>query len=124
MEKLNEIIEKIEKLSVMELAELIKALEEKFGVSASQIAASSPVSGSKPESAAEEKTAFGVMLTDAGPNKIQVIKVVREATGLGLKESKDLVEAAPKVVKENLKKDEAEELVKKLTEAGAKAELK
>lgn len=123
-EKYKDIIEKIEKLTAVELAELVKALEEKFGVSASAMAVpavAAPAAGG--EVSQEEKTTFTVVLTDAGPNKIQVIKVVREATGLGLKESKDLVDAAPKPVKENLKKEEAEELVKKLTEAGAKAEL-
>jgi large subunit ribosomal protein L7/L12 len=124
-DKYKDIIEKVEKLTVVELAELVKALEEKFGVSAAVMAAAPAAGAAAGEApAAEEKTAFTVMLTEAGPNKIQVIKVVREATGLGLKESKDLVDAAPKAVKENLKKEEAEELVKKLVEAGAKAELK
>jgi large subunit ribosomal protein L7/L12 len=123
MEKYQDIIEKVEKLTVLELSELTKALEEKFGVSAAVMAAPAASSG-EPAAAAEVKTSFSVILTDAGANKIQVIKVVREATGLGLKESKDLVDAAPKSVKENIKKEEAEELVKKLAEAGAKAELK
>lgn len=125
MEKYQDIIEKVEKLTVLELAELVKALEEKFGVSAAAMMAPSATAGQHGAAAAvEEKTSFTVMLTDAGPNKIQAIKAVREATGLGLKESKDLVDAAPKAVKENIKKDEAEELMKKLAEAGAKAELK
>jgi large subunit ribosomal protein L7/L12 len=124
MEKYQDIIEKIEKLSVLELSELTKALEEKFGVSAAAAAAPAASVSAENTQAKEEKTSFTVMLTDAGANKIQVIKVVREATGLGLKESKDLVDAAPKPVKENIKKEEAEELVKKLGEAGAKAELK
>jgi large subunit ribosomal protein L7/L12 len=124
-DKYSDIIEKIEKLTVLELAELVKALEEKFGVSAALMAAPSQVvAAGEAGEAKEEKTAFTVMLLEPGPNKIQVIKVVREATGLGLKESKDLVESTPKAVKENVKKEEAEELVKKLVEAGAKAELK
>lgn len=123
-DKYKDIIEKIEKLTVAELAELVKTLEEKFGVSAAAVAAPAAGAAAGEAAAGEEKTTFTVMLTDAGPNKIQVIKVVREATGLGLKESKDLVDAAPKPVKENIKKEEADELVKKLAEAGAKAELK
>ena len=124
VEKYQDIIEKVEKLTALELSELVKALEEKFGVSAALMAAAPAASlGADGSAAKAEKTAFTVMLTDAGPNKIQVIKVVREVTGLGLKESKDLVDAAPKAVKENIKKEEAEELVKKLTEAGAKSEL-
>ncbi|MDD4761927.1 MAG: 50S ribosomal protein L7/L12 [Candidatus Pacebacteria bacterium] len=120
-DKFNEIIEKIEKLSVLELAELVKALEEKFGVSASAMAAAGPSSGGE---AVEEKDSFNVELKSAGEQKINVIKVVREVTGLGLKEAKDLVDGAPKVVKEALKKEEAEALVKKLQEAGATAEMK
>jgi large subunit ribosomal protein L7/L12 len=124
MEKYQDIIEKVEKLTVLELSELTKALEEKFGVSAAAAAAPAASASAEDSLTKEEKTAFTVMLTDAGANKIQVIKAVREATGLGLKESKDLVDAAPKSVKENIKKEEAEGLVKKLAEAGAKAELK
>lgn len=124
MEKYQEIIEKVEKLSVLELAELVKALEEKFGVSA-QVVAAAPVGGAAPAGAVEEeKTAFSVVLTVAGEQKIQAIKVVRELTGLGLKEAKDLVEAAPKAVKENVPKSEAEEIKKKLEEVGASAEIK
>jgi large subunit ribosomal protein L7/L12 len=126
MDKYQEIIEKIEKLSVVELAELVKALEEKFGVSAAQMAVASPIAATSEAGAStqEEKSEFNVVLADAGANKIAVIKVVRDITGLGLKESKDLVEAAPKVLKENVKKEEAEEIKKKLEEAGARVELK
>jgi large subunit ribosomal protein L7/L12 len=124
MEKYQDIIEKIEKLSVLELSELVKTLEEKFGVSAAAAAAPAAFVSAEDAQAKEEKTSFTVILTNAGVNKIQVIKAVRETTGLGLKESKDLVDAAPKPVKENIKKEEAEELIKKLAEAGAKAELK
>lgn len=125
-DKYKGIIEKVEKLTVVELAELVKALEEKFGVSAAAMAVAAPGAGAAEEGEAsrKEQTAFTVILTDAGQNKIQVIKVVRDVTGLGLKESKDLVDAAPKAVKENIKKEEADELAKKLAEAGAKAELK
>ncbi len=124
MEKYQEIIEKVEKLSVLELAELVKALEEKFGVSAQAVAVA-PAGGAAPAAAAEEeKTAFSVVLTSPGGQKIQAIKVVRELTGLGLKEAKDLVEAAPKAVKENIPKAEAEEIKKKLEEVGATAEIK
>ena len=118
--KFSDIIEKIEKLTVVELAELVKALEEKFGVSAAMAAApaAGDASGSK-----EEKTSFNVLLKSSGDLKINVIKIVKEAAGVGLKEAKDLVEGAPKVVKEGLKKEEAEELKKKLEEAGATVEL-
>ena len=119
-EKFNDIIETIEKLSVVELAELVKVLEEKFGVSASAMAAAAPGAGG---GAAEEKTSWNVLLKAAGDQKINVIKAVREATGLGLKEAKDIVDAAPKVVKEGLKKEEAEELKKKFEAAGATMEL-
>jgi large subunit ribosomal protein L7/L12 len=121
MEKFQDIIEKIEKLSVAELAELVKALEERFGVSAAAMAVAG--GGGSSSSEAEEKTSWNVVLKSSGEQKINVIKVVREATGLGLKEAKDLVEGAPKVVKEGLKKEEAEELKKKLEEAGATVEL-
>ncbi|MFN7088410.1 MAG: 50S ribosomal protein L7/L12 [Candidatus Paceibacteria bacterium] len=125
MEKYKDIIEKIEKLTVVELAELVKALEEKFGVSAQMIAAPSaqPQEGGAPV-AAEEKTSYSVVLTQAGDQKIQVIKVLRELLGLGLKEAKDLVDAAPKPVKENIPKAEAEEIKKKLEGVGATVELK
>ena len=119
MEKFNDIIEKVEKLSVVELAELVKALEEKFGVSAAMPAAAS----AEASAAKEEKTSFNVILKSAGDQKINVIKAVKEATGLGLKESKDIVDAAPKAVKEGLKKEEAEELKKKLEAVGAVVEL-
>ena len=119
------LVESIEKLSVLELSELVKVLEEKFGVSAAapMMMGAMPAAGGAGE-AAEEKDSFTVELTEAGPNKINVIKVVREATGVGLKEAKDLVDGAPKAVKENIAKAEAEELKKKLEEAGGKVTLK
>jgi large subunit ribosomal protein L7/L12 len=120
MEKFEDIISKIEALSVAELAELIKALEEKFGVSAAAMAVAG-AAGAGAE--VEEKDSWNIMLKAAGEQKINVIKVVREITGLGLKEAKDLVDGAPKVVKEGLKKEEAEEVKKKLDEAGATVEL-
>ena len=116
-----EMIEEIKKMTVVELADLVKAIEEEFGVSA--VAAAAPVAGGAAVAAAEEKTSFNVVLKDAGANKIQVIKVVRDATGLGLKEAKDLVDGAPKTVKENVAKEEAEELKAKFTEVGAVIEL-
>jgi large subunit ribosomal protein L7/L12 len=122
-EKFKSLVSEIEKLSVLELSELVKILEEKFGVSAAapmMMAAGPAVAAT----AAEEKTEFTVELTEAGANKINVIKVVREVTGKGLKEAKDLVDAAPKPIKENIGKAEAEELKKKLEEAGAKVSLK
>ena len=119
-EKFNDIIEKIEKLSVSELAELIKALEERFGVSASAMA--TPAQGGS-ASGEEEKTSWNVFLKASGDQKINVIKAVRDITGLGLKEAKDIVDAAPKMVKEGLKKEEAEELKKKLEAVGATVEL-
>jgi large subunit ribosomal protein L7/L12 len=119
MSKFEDIIEKIEKLTAIELAELVKALEEKFGISAA-----APVAAAGAAAApAEEKTSFNVLLKTAGEQKINVIKVVREATGLGLKESKDIVDGAPKMVKEGLKKEDAEELKKKLEAAGGTAEI-
>jgi large subunit ribosomal protein L7/L12 len=122
-EKFKTLVDQVEKLSVMELAELVKVLEGKFGVSAAapMMMAAGPAAGA---AAAEEQTEFTVELTEAGPNKINVIKVVREVTGLGLKEAKDIVDAAPKAVKENIAKAEAEELKKKLEEAGAKVTMK
>ena len=117
MEK-EKFIEEVEKMTVVEIAELVKAMEEKFGISAAL-----PAAAGAPAEVAEEKTAFAVVLTAAGDQKINVIKAVREITGLGLKESKDLVEAAPKNVKEGLKKEEADEAKKKLEDAGATAEL-
>lgn len=125
-EKFKGLVEQIEKLSVLELSELVKVLEGKFGVSAAapMMMAAGPANGAAAGGAAEEKTDFAVELTDAGANKINVIKVVREVTGLGLKEAKDMVDGAPKVVKENSPKAEAEEIKKKLEEAGAKVTLK
>lgn len=124
MTKFDTIVSEIEKLSVLELSELVKTLEEKFGVSAAapMMMAAGPAAAST--AVAEEKTEFTVELSGAGANKINVIKVVREATGKGLKEAKDLVDAAPKAIKENVSKAEAEELKKKLEEAGAKVTLK
>ena len=122
--KFKDIVESIEKMSVLDLSELVGLLEDKFGVSASApvaVAASAPVAGA---AAVEEKTEFAVELKSAGEQKIQVIKAVRELTGLGLKEAKDLVDGAPKVIKEKVKKEEAEEMKKKLSEAGAVVELK
>ena len=115
-----EMIEEIKKMTVVELADLVKAIEEEFGVSA--VAAAAPAAGAV-AAAAEEKTSFNVVLKEAGANKIQVIKVVRDATGLGLKEAKELVDGAPKTVKEGVNKDEAEELKAKFTEVGAVIEL-
>jgi large subunit ribosomal protein L7/L12 len=120
-----EILDAISSMSVLDLSELIKEMEEKFGVSAAATAVAMPAAGgAAPAAAAEEKTEFDVHLTEAGANKVNVIKAVREITGLGLKEAKDLVDGAPKVVKEALAKAAAEDALKKLTEAGAKAELK
>ncbi len=120
-EKFEKIISEIEKLSVLELADLVKALEEKFGVSAAAMAVAGPGNGGS--AAAEEKTAWNVLLRAAGDQKINVIKAIREATGLGLKEAKDIADGAPKVVKEGLKKEDAEELKKKLEAVGATVEL-
>ena len=117
---IEELIEKIDALTVAELAELVKAIEEKYGVSA--VAAAAPAAGAT-AAAAEEKSSFDVVLKDAGANKIQVIKVVRDVTGLGLKEAKELVDGAPKTVKEGVSKDEAEEMKAKFSEAGAVIEL-
>ena len=115
-----EMIEEIKKMTVVELADLVKAIEEEFGVSAAAVAA--PAAGAA-GAAAEEKSSFNVVLKDAGANKIQVIKVVRDATGLGLKEAKDLVDGAPKAVKGGANKDEAEELKAKFEAVGAVVEL-
>jgi large subunit ribosomal protein L7/L12 len=115
----------MDSMSVMELNDLVKAIEEKFGVSAAAMAAPAAAGGGGgAAAAAEEKTEFNVVLTDAGANKVSVIKAVREITGLGLKEAKDLVDGAPKAVKEGMPKADAEAAQKKLVEAGAKAELK
>ncbi|HCJ67479.1 MAG TPA: 50S ribosomal protein L7/L12 [Elusimicrobia bacterium] len=123
------IIEAISKLSVLELAELVKALEEKFGISVAGMgvfpqAGVTTIPAESPAAKAEEKTEFSVILTNSGEKKIQVIKIVRELTGLGLKESKDLVENAPKPVKESVSKEQAEEIKKKLVEVGATVEIK
>ena len=123
MEKIENLIAEIEKLTVLELADLVKAIEEKFGVSAAAAAVVAAPGAAAGAPAAAEKTEFNVVLKDAGANKIAVIKVVREATGLGLKEAKDLVDGAPKTVKENASKEDAENLQKALTEAGATVEL-
>jgi len=121
----DEIIQTIEKMSVLELSELVKALEEKFGVSAASLAPVGVAAGAQPEAAkAEEKTEFSVILTKIGDKKIQVIKVVRELTGLGLKEAKDLVDNTPKAVKEGIDKNAAEEIKNKIKEVGAEAEIK
>ena len=116
-----EIIEAVKAMTVVELADLVKAIEEEFGVSA--VAAAAPAAGAAGAAAAEEKTSFNVVLASAGDQKIKVIKVVRDATGLGLKEAKELVDGAPKTVKENVSKDEAEDLKAKFTEVGAVIEL-
>ena len=123
MEKIENIIAEIEKLSVLELADLVKAIEEKFGVSAAAAAVVAAAPGAAGAGAAEEKSEFNVVLKSAGANKIAVIKVVREATGLGLKEAKDLVDGAPKTLKENVAKEEADKLAASLKEAGAEVEL-
>ena len=123
MEKFNDIITKVEGMTVTELAELVKALETKFGVSAAAMAAPS-AGGAAGGEAAEEKTSFDVVIKDGGGQKIQVIKVLREALGLGLKEAKEMTEGTPKVAKTGLKKDEAEDLKKKLETAGAAVEIK
>jgi large subunit ribosomal protein L7/L12 len=125
MSKVNDVLEIVKGMSVLELNELVKAFEEEFGVSAAApvaVAAAAPAAGGAAPAA--EKTEFDVVLANAGAQKIQVIKVVREATGLGLKEAKDLVDGAPKTVKEGVSKNDAEELKKKLEEAGATVELK
>ena len=114
----------LDSMTVMELNDLVKAIEEKFGVSAAAMAAPAAGGGGGAAAAAEEKTDFNVVLLETGANKVSVIKAVREITGLGLKEAKDLVDAAPKVVKEAVPKADAEAAKKKLEEAGAKAELK
>ena len=122
MEKIEKLIEEIDALTVVELNDLVKAIEEKYGVSA--VAAAAPAAGAVAGgAAAEEKTSFNVVLASAGDQKMKVIKVVRDATGLGLKESKELVDGAPKTVKENVSKDEAEDLKAKFTEVGAVIEL-
>jgi len=120
----DQVIEWLSGQSVLQLNELVKELETKWGVSAAAVAAAPAAGGAAPAAAAIEQTEFTVVLKEAGPNKIAVIKEVRAITGLGLKEAKDLVEAAPKAVKENAPKADAEEIKKKLEAAGAKVELK
>jgi len=126
MADINSIVDQISALTLGEAADLKKALEDKFGVTAAapMMMGMMPAAGGAPAAAAEEKTEFDVILTDGGAQKINVIKAVREATGLGLKEAKDLVDGAPKPVKEGLPKADAEALKKKLEDAGAKVEMK
>ena len=121
-EKSTQILEIVKGLTILELADLVKALEEEFGVSAAPVAVAAVGGAAAP--AAEEKTEFDVILADAGASKLNVIKVVREVTGLGLKDAKDLVEAAPKALKEGVSKDEAEKIKAALEEAGASVEIK
>ena len=123
MADIKNMIEEIKKMTVVELNDLVKAIEEEFGVSAAAMAVAAPAAGAGAE-AAEEKTEFNVVLTDIGANKIAVIKVVREITGLGLAESKAMVDGAPSVVKEGIAKEAAEEMAAKFKEAGATVELK
>jgi large subunit ribosomal protein L7/L12 len=120
----DDILEAVGQMSVMDLNELVKAFEEKFGVSAAAMAVAGPAAGGGAAAAAEEQTEFTVILSEVGANKVGTIKAVREITGLGLKEAKDLVDGAPKPVKEGVSKADAEAAKKKLEEAGAKAELK
>ena len=122
-EKTDKMLEEIDKLTVIELSELVKGIEEKFGVSAVAAAAPAAAGAAQGGAAAEEKSSFNIVLKEAGANKIQVIKVVRDATGLGLKEAKDMVDGAPKTIKEGASKEEAEELKAKFEEAGAVVEL-
>jgi large subunit ribosomal protein L7/L12 len=117
-------VESIEKWTILDISKAVKSIEEKYGISAAPVAVAAAAAPAAGGAAAEEKTEFTVVLTGAGANKINVIKVVREVTGLGLKEAKDLVEGAPKPVKENVDKKTAEELKKKLTDAGATVEIK
>ena len=122
-EKITALVEQVKELTVLELAELVHPLEEVFGVSAAAAAVAAPAAGGAAE-AAEEKTEFDVILKDAGASKLNVIKVVRAATGLGLKDAKDLVDNCPKTLKEAISKEDAEKLVAELKEAGADAEIK
>ncbi len=124
MADLDKMIEEIEKMTVLELNDLVKKIEEKFGVSAAAMAVAAPAAGGAAAPAAEEQTEFTVVLKEVGPNKIPVIKVVREITALGLGEAKALVDNAPSTIKENVPKAEAEEMKKKFTDAGATVELK
>ena len=120
-EKVTQILEEIKSLTLLDLADLVKAVEEEFGVSAAPVAVAGAVADAAP---VEEKTEFDVILVEAGASKLNVIKVVRELTGLGLKEAKELVESAPKAIKEAVSKETAEDIAKQLTDAGAKAEVK
>lgn len=120
--KFKKLVEEIEGMTVLELSELVKVLEKKFGVSAAAVAVAGPAAGAA--AGGEEKSSFNVELSDGGANKIAVIKVVKEVLGLGLKEAKDLVDGAPAMLKEGMKKEEAEELKKKIEEAGGKVTLK
>ena len=122
-EKSTQILDLVKGLTILELADLVKALEEEFGVSAAPVAAA-PVAGGAAAPAAEEKTEFDVILKDAGASKLNVIKVVREITGPGLKDAKDLVEGAPKTIKEGVAKDEADKIAEQLKAAGAEVEVK
>jgi large subunit ribosomal protein L7/L12 len=119
--KFKKLVEEVENMTVLELSELVKVLEKKFGVSAAAVAVAGPAAGG---AAAEEKSSFDVELSDGGANKISVIKVIKEALGLGLKEAKDFVDGVPAVIKTGMKKEEAEELKKKIEEAGGKVTLK
>jgi large subunit ribosomal protein L7/L12 len=119
-----DILNAISEMSVMDVVELVKMMEDKFGVSAAAVAVAAPAAGGAAPAAAEEKTEFNVILAKIGENKINVIKAIREITGLGLKEAKDLVEAAPSAVKEGVTKEQAAEIKKKLEEAGAAVEVK
>lgn len=123
MEKFNDILEKIAGFNALELSELVKAMEEKFGISAAMPVTIAAGAGAGDAAAADEKTAWNVLLKDGGSQKIQVIKVIKEVLGLGLQEAKAIVDGAPKAVKEGLKKDEAEDFKKKLEAAGAIVEL-
>ena len=123
-EKITNILEEIKTLTILELADLVKALEEEFGVSAAPVAVAGAAAPAGGAAAAEEKTEFDVVLASAGAKKLDVIKVVRELTGLGLKDAKDLVEGAPKTIKEGASKEDAEAIKAKLAEAGATVELK
>lgn len=121
----DQILDSIAAMSVMDVVELVKAMEDKFGVSAAAVAVAAPAAGAAAGApAAEEKTEFNVVMTDFGANKVGVIKVIREITGLGLKEAKDLVEGTPSVVKEGISKEDAADIKKKLEEAGAKVDVK
>ena len=123
-EKTQKLIEEIKELTVLELSEVVKALEEEFGVSAAAPVAAAPVAGGAAPAAAEEKTEFDVVITEAGQEKVKVIKVVKDITGLGLKDAKALVDGAPKPVKEGVSQDEANDIKAKLEEAGATVEVK